>query len=278
VRLCFRWRVVIHGGIDGYSRLIVFLRASDNNRSLTVMDSFIGAVAKYGLPSRVRTDHGGENTAVWVIMNTMRGSDRGSALRGRSTHNQRIERLWRDLWRGMTNVYHNLFSFLESEGILDIDNEMHLWALRYVYLPRINRDLKTFVDQWNNHGLRTERHQSPMQLFVRGCLEQQGRNSTAMQDIFGARAASAGMEDVQDAHPAGDAEMPAAGIEEASGQGGAPLVNWPGRVEVPPNQFTLDDEVMEQVVAMFDPLSGPIGTLGIELVRGVIAHLESVMH
>ena len=27
-----RWRIVIHGGIDGYSRLIVFLHASTNNR------------------------------------------------------------------------------------------------------------------------------------------------------------------------------------------------------------------------------------------------------
>ncbi|KAJ4939961.1 hypothetical protein JOQ06_029396 [Pogonophryne albipinna] len=95
-----RWRIVIHGGIDGYSRLVVFLRASDNNRCTTVMASFMDAVAKYGVPSRVRTDHGGENNSVCLMMNIFRGSHRGSALRGRSTHNQRIERLWGDLWRG----------------------------------------------------------------------------------------------------------------------------------------------------------------------------------
>ncbi|XP_062327720.1 uncharacterized protein LOC134028268 [Osmerus eperlanus] len=33
-----RWRIVIHGGIDGYSRLVVFLRASSNNRSSTAQD------------------------------------------------------------------------------------------------------------------------------------------------------------------------------------------------------------------------------------------------
>jgi len=36
----------------------VFLHASNNNRSSTVMDCFLNAVARYGVPSRVRTDHG----------------------------------------------------------------------------------------------------------------------------------------------------------------------------------------------------------------------------
>lgn len=40
----FRWKIVIHGGVDGYSHLIVFLRAANNNRSSTVMDSFLTAV------------------------------------------------------------------------------------------------------------------------------------------------------------------------------------------------------------------------------------------
>ncbi|CAL8397689.1 unnamed protein product [Boreogadus saida] len=51
-----RWRMVIHGGIDGYSRLVVFLRASSNNRSSTVLESFVNAVDRYGVPSRVRTE------------------------------------------------------------------------------------------------------------------------------------------------------------------------------------------------------------------------------
>ncbi|XP_026064456.1 uncharacterized protein LOC113047310 isoform X2 [Carassius auratus] len=53
-----RWRIVIHGGIDGYSRRVVFLKASDNNRSNTVFDSFVGAIGKHGLLSRVRCDNG----------------------------------------------------------------------------------------------------------------------------------------------------------------------------------------------------------------------------
>lgn len=119
-------------------------------------------------------------------MNIFRGSGRGSALRGRSMHNQQIERLWGDLWFGMTNVYHGLFKFFKCECIVDLDNEMHIWALYYVCLPRINRDLTEFCNQWNHHGLRTEMHQSPLQIVIRGCLAQQRLPNIAMHDLFAA--------------------------------------------------------------------------------------------
>ena len=59
-----RWRIVIHGGIDGHSRLIVYLGASDNNKSSTVLDLFLKATEQYSWPSRVRADYGGENIEV----------------------------------------------------------------------------------------------------------------------------------------------------------------------------------------------------------------------
>ena len=52
------WGFVIHGGIDGYSRLIVFLKCSTNNRSETVREVFLSATRDYEWPSRVRTDYG----------------------------------------------------------------------------------------------------------------------------------------------------------------------------------------------------------------------------
>lgn len=60
-----RWRLVVHGGIDGFSRYIVFLSCSTNNTSDTVLDLFTKAVFKYyGLPDRIRCDKGGENVKV----------------------------------------------------------------------------------------------------------------------------------------------------------------------------------------------------------------------
>lgn len=44
-----KWRIVIHGGIDGYSRLPVYLHAANNNKSATVLECFLNAVQQYGL-------------------------------------------------------------------------------------------------------------------------------------------------------------------------------------------------------------------------------------
>ena len=47
-----RWRMAIHGGIDGYSRVPVYLKISSNNKADTVLHAFLEGVDHYGLPSR----------------------------------------------------------------------------------------------------------------------------------------------------------------------------------------------------------------------------------
>ena len=39
-----------------------------------------------------------------------------------------------------------------------------------VYVARLNHALKVFQDGWNHHGIRTQSHFSPQQLFVQGAL------------------------------------------------------------------------------------------------------------
>ena len=70
----------------GNSCLIVYLHCSTNNKAQTVLELFEQAVAKYGLPSRVRSDEGGENTAVGLYMLRNCGMDRQSIITGASTH------------------------------------------------------------------------------------------------------------------------------------------------------------------------------------------------
>ena len=68
----------------------------------------------YGLPTKVRSDHGGENIGVWRLMIEEHESDE-CIIVGSSTHNVCIERLWRDVHRFVIIVYGNLFREMEAE-------------------------------------------------------------------------------------------------------------------------------------------------------------------
>ena len=79
-----RWGIVIHGFIDGYSRLITALRASNNNRGATVLALFLAAITQWGTPDRLRGDHGVENIQVAAWMEELYGPDyRGAYIWGR---------------------------------------------------------------------------------------------------------------------------------------------------------------------------------------------------
>ena len=74
----------VHGGIDGYSCLIVYLRCSDNNQADNVLQLFTEAVMKYSCPSGVCADRGRENTLVADYMICQRGPNGSSFICGRS--------------------------------------------------------------------------------------------------------------------------------------------------------------------------------------------------
>lgn len=246
-----RWRLVTHGGIDGYSRLIVYLKCCSNIKSSTVYDSFLEAVAEYRLPSRVRSDQGGENILVAQHMIEQRGDGRNSMIVGSSVHNQRIERLWRDMHTCVTVLFYKLFYYMEQHDSLDMLDEKHLYALHYVFIPRINKSLSHFQNGWNHHPVRTAHHKSPYQLFTAGMLLLQNSQLTAL-DFF-------------------DATDSDYGIDEE-----APVPSENGNiVQVPESTYNLSNNDYLLLQQTIDPL-GPSDNYGIDIYECTVQFLDSL--
>ena len=132
----------------------------------------------------------------------------------------------------MTQLYYRLFYFLELEGLLDPLNHKHLFALRYVYKPRIQRSLDQFKDGWNNHNIRAECNRTLYQLHVHSALMLQWSGLVTL-DFF---------ETVSDNY----------GVDEA---GFATTDNSSsGTVDIYRVEFDLSKQYYSQLTASIDPL------------------------
>ena len=92
---------MIHGAIDGCSRMIKYLQCNNNNLAATVLHLFIGAISIHGLPSRVLANFNVKNADVARIMLDcpVGGINRVSFIAGTSVHNQCIKGLWGEVIR-----------------------------------------------------------------------------------------------------------------------------------------------------------------------------------
>lgn len=162
-----RWHLVIHAAIDGFTRLCLYLRCSDNNRACTVRDYFADAVEMLQCaPTRIRTDHGLENSLVWEAMEQHGDGNEQPVVVGASVHNQRVERFNREINRNIRAKYAAIFYDLENNGSLTPDDVYDIFALHYVYIPRINDDLTVLLNSHNHHPIQSEHNRSPLQLLA----------------------------------------------------------------------------------------------------------------
>ena len=101
----------MHGGIDGYSRGIVYLHCSSNNRANIFLQVVENAVAKWSLPSRIRGDIWVKNVDVsWLMLNHQQ-CDPGRGI-------------FITAYSAVLCFYYQNFADLERNGLLDVDNDI----------------------------------------------------------------------------------------------------------------------------------------------------------
>ena len=129
------------------------------------------------------TVKGGENTEVawFMFSNPRRGTGRGSVIVGKSEHNQRVERLWRDVQQGVLRLYADLFRHMEDLDLLDPVNDQHL---HYIFIPRINRHLEEWKQAWLMHPMSSEHNQTPYQLWTSGMQQLSGAAALLGNEMF----------------------------------------------------------------------------------------------
>ena len=152
----------IHGCIDGYSRMIMWLQVGrTNNHPGVIAGYFLDCVEKIeGTASVIRADMGTENCRISAIQLYLRHEGRDSMageksfLYGRSVSNQRIE-AWRgQLRRGASDWWISHFKDLRDTGLYSDTNVVHVECLIFCYMNIIRDELQRVSSLWNLHRIR----------------------------------------------------------------------------------------------------------------------------
>ena len=152
----------IHGGIDGYSRRILWLEVGcTNNNPKIIANYFTDCIRQIGgVPRIVRADAGTENISVAGIQRFLRSgtedafSGEKSFLYGRSVSNQRIEAWWSFLKKSNASWWIDFFKDMRDEGVFCDHDPIHIDCLRFCFMPLMQQELHTVAKQWNLHNIR----------------------------------------------------------------------------------------------------------------------------
>lgn len=154
----------IHGGIDGYSRRIMWLEVGPtNNDPHITVQYFIDCIGQVnGFPSLVRSDCGTENVYIAATQRYLSMSNRSNNmpsvnrgfLYGKSVANQRIEAWWSILRKSNSSWWMNFFKDMQDSGIFNSSNFIQSNCLQFCFMPLIQKELHQVAKLWNLHHIR----------------------------------------------------------------------------------------------------------------------------
>ena len=158
-----RYGIWIYGTVDGFSRFLTHLVATDNISMHTGGLLHGRDILQWGVvPDLLRVDAGGENNIAMRLQLRLGGG----VHVGSSTHNQPIERFWGTCRSHVTERYRVLFMRMEHDGDLNIADACDLDALRFAFLPAIQDECDIFRAT-HNHAHKGHRGGKPLILFNR---------------------------------------------------------------------------------------------------------------
>ena len=154
----------IHGCTDGFSRMVMWLRVSTSNKNPKIVAYYyLQCVKTFGfIPSIIVSDKGSENTVIDVLHIALRTHDtdeyagENSFRKGKSTKNERIEKYWKHLRESTLDYYIDLFKMMQESGVLDVQDEIHVEALRFCFSSLIQRSLNKARTEWNEHRIQKQ--------------------------------------------------------------------------------------------------------------------------
>ena len=140
---------------------------------------------------------------------------------------------------------------------MELDNELHIFCLHYVFVPRINWHLDLFTNGYDNHPLRTESNMTPNQMWVYG-LSQLNINHNLMFEQTNINMYGVDFE----------GPLPS---QTYSGE-----ISCESSVEDPPTACPLNDQQLESFQNAVDPLVSS-SSHGLDIYLNAINFIQNIL-
>ena len=104
-----------------------------------------------------------------------------------------FRKLTKNIMTSDESEYINLL-LLAPIGMLNLDDLVQRYVLHYIFVPRINHVITSFVQGWNSHPLRSEKNWTPQQIWTNGMIDQRRRGILHIAEINDMPVGSEGLE------------------------------------------------------------------------------------